>query len=168
VPTWAVLLAPAFMARAMKGEHKRKGSTGNPIARARSLDIEYKHWNAVRTVLDFQKDPDWHAYKALLKSPNLTSVERKRLLANGPRDPGHTLEDAFEVASEYLKGTPAFRSPATIRRSYFRVEKASRCPSAAPRYLLLSLETRRHFFGEAYLMPEERPVKCQDLRRTRH
>ena len=104
----------------------------------------------------------------MLNDPNLTRAERKQLRDQRPRDPGRTLEDAFRIASELLLGTPAYRSPAAVRQSYLRVRKTFRDPSTAFRYFQLSLETRRHFFGEAFLFPEERPVKCRNFQKSRH
>ena len=59
---------------------------------------------------------------------------------------GKTWEDAYEVAAEELKGTPAFGSPETIKKSYQQVEKDFKDLDKAHLYFLLSPRIC-HYYG---------------------
>ena len=58
---------------------------------------------------------------------------------------GKTWEDAYRIAAQELRGTPAYGSPATIKASYQLVKKMFRVPETAPRFMPLKSETLRRF-----------------------
>jgi hypothetical protein len=147
-PEWIRIHSIDFFRSALSGElGGRTGPRGSPLARAKGNIIDKSRFDAVEEVRERQRDPDWLRHVSLVNDPKLDRVTKDKLLRSKPLDPGKSWEDAFRVAAEILKGSPAFASPATIRNSYLRVRK---CTSSY-RYHYLSPATRRWLFGEQYL-----------------
>lgn len=118
------------------------GRTGNPKARIKEDIKHYTRWDMVKWVRRHQETVRAE-YQEVLQRPELSKEDRDRLIKYAPYDAGSTLEDAYHHTTEALKGTVAFGSAATIKRSYILVEKSLRDPSQAGRFYLVKWQTTK-------------------------
>lgn len=118
------------------------GRKGNPKARYAEDLKHFMRWDVVNEIREYQKG-HWAEYQVALKDPKFSDDSIARLRADPPRDYGTTLDDTFYHAAEVLKGTIAFGSNPTIKRSYFLVNKAAKDSSQNGRFYLVGLRTRK-------------------------
>lgn len=132
-PPWLVHRAAELMINMLKREKSQKrGRSGGRIARYRQDMLDFDRWDTVLQI----------------RSLRQRTKEDLRTLSDHPslkKNYGKNLEKAtkwlrhgtFECASMSLKGSPAFASPVTVKKSYRRVQAAMRSRSAGSRYHLI-------------------------------
>ena len=143
-PKWVQIGTARLMEEVFSGGlERKKGRTGNPFARYRNDIIHYARWDAVTEARDFQAT-GFREYLSSLQNPRFSEKVRQQLKAYPPAFvKGLTWQHAYEAAAMMLKGTPAFGSPATMKRGYITVEKAFKDPSKAYRYAIMRPRTLR-------------------------
>lgn len=126
------LMVAVFTGRMGEGP----GRTGNAIARFRNDMKHFYRWDMVTMIR--RKQTEYREQMDELRKLDLTEEQWRSL---DLRNPCRSWEDAYELAAEELRGTPAFGSPATMKRSYQYVERNSRDPQQGPRFKVLSRRT---------------------------
>jgi len=117
VPAWVVGASMSlFEAIIGDGVADGRGQSGNPIARARNEAKKFWRWQRVTEIRSFQT-PGGGKFGDLPK-------DQQERLPNYFINPGNSLDDAFEKASESLVGSFAYGAPATIKNSFKEVERS--------------------------------------------
>ena len=116
-----------------------RGRTGNARSKARAEWVHFVRWDTVRSLRDNQKY--YREECEALAKLDIPDEKRRQVIA-GILDAGNTWEDAYEHAANDLKGTEAYGSPSTMKRSYLLVQKSYRDPSQYGRFYLASHRTR--------------------------
>ena len=140
-PSWVLAAMLDILEKAVAGKlSNRRGRTGNPLAKYRADLVHYTRWDAVTEVREKQGE-----YKQCLQkiAAMELSDEKRRTLISSMRDPGRSWNDAYALAVEFLKGTRAFGSPATMRNSYKLVQKSISDPSQHGRFYIVDYRTIR-------------------------
>ncbi len=146
-PKWVQIGTARLMKEMFSGGlERKKGRTGNPFARYRNDMIHYARWDAVMDarVLRAALSPVVFVGRQYPEFSEKEEKDKQQLKANlSTWVKGMTWQDAYEGAANMLKGTPASGAPATMKNSYIKVNKASKDPSKAHRYIILSRRTLR-------------------------
>ncbi|QWG18806.1 hypothetical protein KMZ68_02625 [Bradyrhizobium sediminis] len=123
VPEWLTgLAARGYCEHLNSNRPKKRGRSSGPIERYRQDMIDYMRWDTVRSTRDKQKDcPESLAILETNSNRCPYIKDYNKLL----RWYGHDWLRAYECASMFLRGTPAFGGPDAMKASYCRVEHAS-------------------------------------------
>jgi len=123
VPGWLIGLAAHGYCKQLNSNHpKKRGRSSGPLERYRQDMIDYIRWDTVRMARGMQKEaPEELSALEEYSKPSRYIDQRKKLL----RWYGHDWIRAYECASLYLRGTPAFGGPDAMKASYCRVVHAS-------------------------------------------
>jgi hypothetical protein len=130
-PPWLVDAAAKLMIELLKREKSpKKGRAAGRIARYRQDLWDFERWDAVYQVRELRRRTKEYA-KELAEHP-----EYARHYRHVPKAQKWLSQGTFECAAMSLKGSPAYGSPITVKKSYQRVQKAMSSRTTAHRYHL--------------------------------
>jgi hypothetical protein len=142
-PVWLTKESAELFCTILRPDTRKTiGRSNGFIARLRQDMIDYARWDEVDVVQEQRKDLRRQVAElnALPKTPRDLPQKREQLLKEMEERLkwlGHTLDRAYECASERLAKTGAFGGPDAMETSYRKVKKRFEDPVQAKRYHLL-------------------------------